>query len=193
MLHRRRGWGGALMALGLAGLCLMRPAGAGAQGEQRGGVVVSPSCEATGTCVDPTCHERNRYVASEGIVWDTASGGRLWQRGFGPQGNFDSAQAYCASLVVQGLGGWRLPTNPEIGTIVLRPQGLGSRPDACLPSADQAAFAFPDPAGPLGFWTSSAQPPQPIRYLRDFTDGRSPRTFEDDPEPWVRCVHDPLF
>ena len=95
--------------------------------------------------------------------------------------------------MVQGVGGWRLPTNPEIGTIVLRPLGLGGRPDACVPSLDQAAFAFPDPAGPLAFWTSSAQPPRPIRYLRDFSDGRSPRTYEDDPEPWVRCVHDPLF
>jgi hypothetical protein len=159
----------------------------------RGGILFSPTCAQTGTCVDPTCYVgRGRYIVTDALVFDTAYGGRLWQRGVGPQGDFAAAQAYCASLVVQGLKGWRLPTNPEMGTIVLRPLGLG-RPDACVPSLDQAAFAFPDPAGPLAFWTSSAQPPQPIRYLRNFSDGRSPRTYEDDPEPWVRCVHDPLF
>jgi hypothetical protein len=159
-----------------------------------GGIVVFPTCENTGTCVDPTCDEPGgRYLATEGIVMDTANGFRLWQRSFGPKGDFATAEAYCAALVVQGLGGWRLPTNLETATIVLRPLGIGSRPDACIPAHDQAAFAFPDPTGPLAFWTSTAQPPRPIRYLRDFSDGRSPRTFEDDPEPWVRCVHDPVF
>ena len=120
---------------------------------------------------------------TEGGCGNAASGRR----------GFAAAEAYCASLVIHGLRGWRLPTNPEIGTIVLRPLGLGGRPDACVPSLDQAAFSFPDPAGLLWFWTSNAQPPQPLRFLREFIDGRSPRAFEDDAEVWVRCVHDPLF
>ncbi len=161
--------------------------------EHRRGFVIFPTCDSSGTCIDATCNERGRYLAIGGILVDLAHGGRLWQRGFGPQGNFAAAEAYCASLVIHGLRGWRLPTNPEIGTIVLRPLGLGGRPDACIPSLDQAAFSFPDPAGLLWFWTSNAQPPEPLRFLRDFFDGRSPRTFEDDAEVWVRCVHDPLF
>ncbi len=186
-------WRGALAVLGLL-LVDAAPSRGQVPDQRRGGTVVFPTCENTGTCIDPTCNEtRGRYLATEGLVIDNANGRRLWQRGFGPQGDFATAEAYCAALVVQGLGGWRLPTNPEIGTIVLRPLGLGSRPDACVPSLDQAAFAFPDATGPLGFWTSSSQGPRPIRYLRDFSDGRSPRTFEDDPEVWVRCVHDPLF
>jgi hypothetical protein len=153
-----------------------------------------PTCARTGTCADPSCSEGGgRYIATELVVMDNAHGRRLWQRGFGPRGDFAAAEAYCASLVLHGIAGWRLPSNPEMGTIVLRPAGLGARPDACVPSADQAAFLFPDLDAGLDFWTSSAQPPQPIRYIRNFIDGRSPRTFEDDTSVHVRCVHDPLF
>jgi hypothetical protein len=191
------GWRGGVPAALVPVLMLVtNGAASGAQtDEQRGGaVVVFPTCENTGSCVDPTCEDQpGRFLAIGELLMDNSNGRMLWQRGVGPKGNFAAAQAYCDSLIVQGVAGWRLPTNPEIGTIVLRPLGLGGRPDACIPALDQAAFTSPDPAGPLAFWTSSAQPPRPIRYLRDFSDGRSPRTYEDDPEPWVRCVHDPLF
>jgi hypothetical protein len=160
--------------------------------ESRRGFVVFPTCENSGTCVDATCNERGRYLAIGGVAVDLARGGWLWQRGFGPQGNYAAAQAYCSSLVIHGLRGWRLPTNPEIGTIVLRPRGLG-RPDACVPSSDQAAFSFPDPTVPQAFWTSTGGGTLPIRLVRDFSDGRAPRAYEDDSEIWVRCVHDPLF
>lgn len=159
-----------------------------------GAPVQCPTCEKTGTCVQADCQESGgRYLATDVVVLDNAHGRRLWQRGFGPKGNAASADAYCAALVLHGIGGWRVPTNPEIGTIVLRPLGLGSRPDACFPAIDQAAFAYPDPAGTQYFWTSSVQGPQPIRYIRDFSNGRSPRTFEDDTDVHVRCVHDPIF
>jgi hypothetical protein len=161
--------------------------------QPRRGFITFPTCANSGTCVDATCNERGRYLAIGGVVVDLARGGRLWQRGFGPQGNFAAAEAYCSSLVIHGLRGWRLPTNPEMGTIVLRPLGLGGRPDACVPSLDQAAFSFPDPTGLLAFWTSTGGGTLPIRLVREFSDGRSPRAYEDDTEVWVRCVHDPLF
>lgn len=160
--------------------------------QPRRGFITFPTCANSGTCVDATCNERGRYLAIGGVVVDLARERRLWQRGFGAQRNFAAAEAYCASLVIHGLPGWRLPTDAEMGTIVLRPLLLGFSPDACVPSLDQAAFSFPDPTGSLWFWTSTGGGPL-LRYVRNFSDGRSPRADEDDAEVWVRCVHDPLF
>jgi hypothetical protein len=154
--------------------------------------VTAPTCQNTGTCQQPFCSEgHGRYLATADVVIDHDHARRLWQRGFGPAGVQSIATAYCASLVLDGIGGWRVPSSTELASIVFRPGGLGG-PDACRPSIDQAAFRSPPGEG-SSFWTATVTPDgQMMRLYGDFSDGRIKRDYDDDPTVFVRCVHDPL-
>lgn len=189
---------GLFVAAALLGGCDVPPgdAAAGDSPQQRPitGATTNPTCENTDGCVDSRCDVGDaRYQATADVVEDATNGHRLWQRGFHQAGAYADSAAYCAALVLDGLAGWRLPSNPEMGTLVLNPAGLGANPDACVPSLDQAAFAFPDPSGDQFFWTSSASGPGPgLRLTRNFSDGRSPPDYEDDTLVFTRCTHDPI-
>jgi hypothetical protein len=88
-------------------------------------------------------HPQNYDIGTAGAVLDTVTGLR-WQQNIDPTGyNWQNANGYCASLVVAGVGGWRLPTVVELVSIV-----DFTRAD---PAVD--ADAFPNtPVMP--FWTS---------------------------------------
>jgi hypothetical protein len=151
--------------------------------------LTQPTCENTGTCRQPFCSVgHGRYAATDDVVIDNAFGQRLWQRGFGPGMNFADALAFCASLRLGGLDGWRVPSNAELLSIVLKPGGLGGGNDACFPSIDQAAFFSPSGGGSF-FWTTT-EGPLPLRFMVDFSDGRAKHAFEDQTDILVRCLHD---
>jgi hypothetical protein len=149
---------------------------------------------AGGTCLpgacDPLCVDAGRYLVTDEVVEDTHGDHRSWQRRASVRLPWDEAVAYCASLTLDGLGGWRLPTPVELGTIRYRPGGLfggGKSAHYCIPCVDQAAF----PETPADqFWTSRRMPDDTAWYV-GFDDGRSHRDTRTDPL-WVRCTRDPL-
>jgi hypothetical protein len=144
--------------------------------------------ECVGAC-DPLCVDAGRYLVAGDVVEDT-SDGRLWQRPVDARLTWDDAVDYCATLTLDGLHGFRLPSPDELDGIRYDPGGLFADPSAhhyCIPSIDQAAF----PNTPSDeFWTSSRMPDDTAWYV-DFMDGRSHRdTYTDS--LWVRCTHDPV-
>jgi hypothetical protein len=184
---REAGWRGMGRAALLAAAVVVC---GGASGN--GCELTSPTCENTGTCRQSFCSEgHGRYLATEDIVIDRDNGRRLWERGFGPAGIYAGAAARCASLTVEGIAGWRVPTSTELASIIFKPGGLGGGPDTCQPSIDQAAFRSPPGEG-AGFWTSTVSVDGQTRYYGDFSDGRLKRDFDDDPTVFVRCLHDPV-
>lgn len=132
------------------------------------------------------CVDLGRYQVEGSHVADTANGGKLWQRFVDPvTRNQPDAEAYCSSLSVDGLSGWRLPSVNELSSIRYKPGLLQVKETDCSPSIDQSAF--PDtPAS--HFWSSTVRPLGDA-YYTGFADGRSHGSELDEPM-FVRCVHD---
>jgi hypothetical protein len=155
--------------------------GSGGQG------TVDPGTECAGSC-DPLCVEAGRYRVIDHVVEDTSAENRLWQRAAVARLPWDDAEDYCATLTLDGLEGFRLPSPDELQGIRYDPGGLfgdASSRHYCVPSIDQSAF--PDtPADE--FWTSLTMPDGTAWYV-DFADGRSHRDTLSDPF-WVRCTRD---
>jgi len=144
------------------------------------------SC-AAGAC-DPLCVDVGRYAVRGEIVVDLRDGERAWQRRASERLPHAEAARYCASLVLDGVGGFRLPSREELFGLRYKPGGLfGGGPSRhyCVPSIDQEAFPETPPAE---FWTGSTLPDDTAWYV-DFGDGRMHRDTRSDPL-WVRCVHD---
>jgi len=124
----------------------------------------------------PACAEPDRYAVHGAVVVD---GDLTWQRAVDPtQKSQADAEAYCATLALDGLSGFRLPDVHEVQSLLLRPIGIEDRPDACSPSIDQSAF----PETPrFEHWTATNH-----LYV-DFADGR---THAADPGTpfYARCV-----
>jgi hypothetical protein len=137
---------------------------------------------------DPLCVDTGRYCVTDGIVEDTTDH-RLWQRRVSVRLPWDDAVRYCASLTIEGVGGFRLPSPDELRAIRYKPGGLFAEVHShhyCVPSIDQAAF----PETPAAeFWTSRSMPDDTAWYV-GFDDGRSHRDTRTDPL-WVRCTRDP--
>jgi hypothetical protein len=148
------------------------------------------SAECAASACDPLCVDGGRYRVTPGVVDDTKSDDRLWQRRVSVRLTHPEAVAYCADLTLDGLGGWRLPSPVELNSIRYKPGGLfggGSSRHYCIPSVDQAAF----PETPADqFWTSRANADDTAWYV-GFDDGRMHRDTRTA-ELWVRCVHDPV-
>jgi hypothetical protein len=150
-------------------------------------------CWSAADCVpggcDPLCVDPGRYRVTDATVDDTADAHRLWQRRVTARLPWEDAVQYCASLTLEGMSGFRLPTPAELQGIRYRPGGLFGEPRThhyCVPSIDQAAF----PETPADeFWTSRRMPDDTAWYV-DFADGRSHRDTRSDPL-WVRCTRDP--
>jgi hypothetical protein len=118
----------------------------------------------TGTGSETTI---GQYVISaDGFVVADTSTGLVWQRGTGPELNWNEAEAYCAGLTLDDSG-WRLPTLKElmsiVDTTVANPQPCYPTPTStvappwplCVPTINQTAF----PNTPTNFyWTSTCSP-----------------------------------
>lgn len=139
---------------------------------------------------DPLCVEVGRYAVRGEVVVDGRDANRLWQRRVSERRPHPDAARYCATLTLDGVAGWRLPTREELSALRYRPGGLfggGHSRQYCIPSIDQAAF----PETPAAeFWTSATVPDGTAWYV-GFDDGRTHRDEQSDPL-WVRCVRDAL-
>jgi hypothetical protein len=134
------------------------------------------------------CDEPGRFEVTGGVVLDDADDAGLveWQRSVAPaMFTQPEAVAYCASLVLGGGGGWRLPTAQELHSLDLHPLGLGgSQAPVCIPSIDQVAFPG---TPPYDFWSSTTRPALQDAMYTDFFDGRSHADLPSTPM-YVRCV-----
>lgn len=155
----------------------------------------SESCNGTrlpsGDGVDPG----EFVVSADGLTATDAVSGLIWQRdgsgtrtgciGVGNTCAWADAQAYCASLVLGGLSGWRLPGYRELSTIV-----DFTRVD---PSIDPTAF----PNTPKEwFWTFGPYkgmplPSPPYAWHVNFGMGNATAEPEYDSDR-LRCVHEAL-
>jgi hypothetical protein len=110
-----------------------------------------------------------------------------WERGVAPTPmNQTSAASYCATLVLDGGGGWRLPTYKELLTLVDEEafdNDFNGAPET--KAIDLAAF----PANPPGyFWSSSLVVGQSGKaWAVDFSSGEGV-TQNDQSFASVRCV-----
>jgi hypothetical protein len=152
-------------------------------------------CPSNSTCCDgsdPNC-AGTRLPSGEGVnpgefvvsadsltVTDTITG-LVWQRdGLNCIGNYTwaEAEAYCASLALGGLSGWRLPAWAELLTI------LDFTTDTFSATIDQTAFPGTDT---WSYWTSSLYTGLSFEPLYvSFDDGSS--AYCSDSGLPVRCV-----
>lgn len=106
-----------------------------------------------------------RYTMTTKTVYDTKTK-LTWEREISVGAvAWTNAAMHCASLSLDGLGGWRLPTMKELQTIVDRKR--------INPAIDPTAF--PNTLTTF-FWTSSpsaAAPAAPEAWTVDFTNGSS--------------------
>ncbi|APR84852.1 Hypothetical protein A7982_10201 [Minicystis rosea] len=136
---------------------------------------------------DPLCIDPGRYMTTPELVIDKRHDGRIWQRRASERLPQAEAASYCADLVIEGIGGFHLPTPQELGSLRYKAGGLfgGRGRHYCIPSIDQAAF----PETPAAeFWTSRVMPDGTAWYM-GFDDGRMHRSVVNDTF-WVRCVRD---
>jgi hypothetical protein len=134
-------------------------------------------------------------VGADGLTVTDTITGLVWQRdgsgtrsgcsgdagGFG-SGNltctWDEAQAYCASLTLGGVSGWRLPAAMELHTIV----------DFTSTNATIDPVAFPNTPA-KGFWTSFSYSSNPIVvWLVGFDTGMTGITNLLSSHNRARCV-----
>lgn len=143
-----------------------------------------------------------RFTWDASTVSDSRTG-LTWQRyvpathpgcsgnGYSPGGKYctwEAAKTYCASLALAG-GGWRLPTQDELLSIVDTSYGN--------PAIDPAAF--PNTPGE-GFWSSSTEASYssgdvyvgPTAWTIDFGTGISYGSYIDVQIRLVRCVRSML-
>jgi hypothetical protein len=136
---------------------------------------------------DCDCVDVGRFAVTGETVRDRFGRHLVWQRRVAVRLSQTDAAHYCASLSLEGLAGFRLPSPRELSGIRYRPGGLfggGSRAQYCVPSIDQEAF--PETPADL-FWTSRIEPDGTGWYV-GFDDGRMHRDVQSD-MLWVRCVH----
>lgn len=149
------------------------------------------TCATAGTCPQAFCNDPGHYSVTPGITVDIVKNRRLWQRTGSPM-TMDNPTAvnYCGSLNIEGITGWRLPTQSELGSIVFKAGLLQGCPAKyCSPAVDQASFL-----GTVSdlYWTSTPYMDFAF-YCVNFCDGRTTPWKEDATAlHYVRCVHDPL-
>jgi hypothetical protein len=129
-----------------------------------------PGCDGTRLPTGDGGNPGEFIISADGLTVTDTITGLVWQQDdSGPRAgctgtlpdecSWQEAEAYCASLVLGGVSGWRLPTWKELLTLV----------DVSLtPDAD----GFP--GNPYGSWTSSLNAGNPYHELYiDFGDGTS--------------------
>jgi hypothetical protein len=148
----------------------------------------APSCDATrlpaGDGVNPG---ELAYAADDLMVKDTITG-LTWQRDVvtprpgcsGRNGacTWSEAKAYCASLALNGVSGWRLPGRMELLTLV----------DYTRASPALDPRAFPVTPDNLEFWTSSPDADNPRQVWSISLAAGVPATDDETAFKKVRCV-----
>jgi hypothetical protein len=147
-----------------------------------------PSCDGTRLPSGDVANSGELVVSTDGLTVTDTITGLVWQRdvsgtraGCSGIANMSclwaEAQAYCASLVLGGLSGWRLPAWMELLTIVDF--------TAAIATIDQTAF----PNTPTSrFWTSSQYIGVSSYLYVDFSDGTSTNCAGFSDYNSMRCV-----
>jgi hypothetical protein len=147
-----------------------------------------PSCDGTKLPSGDGPNVGEFVVSADGLTVADTTTGLVWQRdGSGARTgctgfqnlycSLAEAQAYCGSLVLAGLSGWRLPSWMELLTIS----------DLSLSTTDQATFL----AYRAGYWTSSVCTGCTFPSAAElYVDFGSSVAYSDDVsnEHFVRCV-----
>jgi hypothetical protein len=119
-----------------------------------------------------------RYTTTSLTVYDARTA-LTWQRAV-PDGLYgrSAAISYCADLSLAGASDWRLPSLPELRSLVDRTEWA--------PAID--ATAFPDT--PYWYYWANSQSPAPSRLpsFVDFNEGQSGFITQQESEFHVRCV-----
>jgi Protein of unknown function (DUF1566) len=134
----------------------------------RGGV---PHRDATPPC---------RYSISNGQVYDSYTRLTWSQSVAAGTYSWAEAKAYCPTSTVNGVGGWRLPTEKELLTIVDTRQYRPSIDLATFPGTPEEAFWSSTPLAGTG----DGEPPWNVRLLGGSSDISLPATSS----AYVRCV-----
>jgi hypothetical protein len=109
-----------------------------------------------------------------------------WQRGFSSTISWDDAHNYCTSLVLGGIGGWRLPSVKELMTLVdesLPREYVGTT--LVTYAIDRQAFPF-TPNAPFWAWPKRATDGR--AWVVDFSNGESNTVTASSGGNFVRCV-----
>jgi len=142
---------------------------------------VAFACAASLLLAFPTRHGRadapmGRYAIESGTVVDSKTNLNWEQTLASARYAWSDAATYCSSLPLGG-GGWRLPSENELQTLV----------DESRMSPAIDPTSFPDTPGDF-FWTSSAVPSfSNFAWAITFNDGATTLLDATEPE-WVRCV-----
>ncbi|HEX4462186.1 MAG TPA: hypothetical protein VIA18_29620 [Polyangia bacterium] len=155
------------------------------------------TCSSPGiTCQQAGCYHAGQYSISTGggIVVDLVNGPRnLWTRTTRTITGHSAAVSDCATLVLEGVNGWRMPTFAELVELNYMTGGLQGCP-TCDPAIDQAAF--PDTAASLtatpidGYWSNTYD--GTIGWdVDDECDGRNNYQDSGTGLGAYRCIHDP--
>lgn len=131
-------------------------------------------CDNDSTCDAPTLTDNGNGTIGSSCCALT------WQKGEAPDVYmWPDAESYCAALSLDGSG-WRLPTKPELFTLVVKTNS---------PMIDTTKF--PDAAGNL-YWTSQADPKKTAtsHWFVDFQPavGGYADSSIGSPNAYVRCV-----
>jgi hypothetical protein len=135
-----------------------------------------PSCDGTRLPSGDNANPGEFVVSADGLTVSDTITGLVWQRdGSGTRAGcsglgslsctWDEADAYCSSLVLGGLSGWRLPAWMELLTI------LDLTRDSASATVDPTAFPN---TGTSSYWTSSLYGSSSFETLYiSFADGTS--------------------
>ena len=116
------------------------------------------SCDGTSLPTGDGTNIGEFVVSTDGLTVTDTITGLVWQR----DGSWADAQAYCASLTLGSLSGWRLPARNELMTILDLAMGSSG--------LDPTAFTYTYDL----FWTSSPDAGSSgYAWFVDFLDGSS--------------------
>jgi hypothetical protein len=145
----------------------------------------SQSCDGTNLPVGDGTNSGQFVVSADGLTVTDTITGLVWQRDFAESSTFCAsgescwarAKAYCASLVLGGLSGWRLPAVMEMSTIM-----DFTRFDPALDPT-----AFPNAGGDLLYTSTLWAGVTGVVWVIDPTTGFQYYEYETTPRMF-RCV-----
>jgi hypothetical protein len=151
-----------------------------------------PTPPACGSGCAISCTLNNRFSVDNYVAVDLVSG-LVWERDVLPAQPWDAAEHACGALTLDGLTGWRMATDTELGQLSVHCGGQVNQcnPGYCCPCIDQAAFPTGTNKNDAFYWIPGCSTTANICKMYNIDKGG---TTDGDPtiNGYVKCVHDPL-
>jgi hypothetical protein len=140
-------------------------------------LAVMPICKSTAGCYGRTderpqsrfvLHEGEALDTKTGLIWQRCSLGMTWDRKRGCVGALTPLDLKAAGEKAAALGGgWRVPSGPELESIIDRSCGI--------PVVDVSVFPDikGDADGEADYWTTNRVGMANLYYFFDFMSGRA--------------------